>query len=90
MTKKAKDRDVIHDALNSDCLEAFDHVYAYINNELKDEEAIKQLEHHLRHCKSCFSRAQMERKINERLKKTSKPKVPKTLRKRVKNLIDNY
>ncbi|MES9991264.1 MAG: zf-HC2 domain-containing protein [Candidatus Thiodiazotropha sp.] len=76
--------------IDSDCLEAFDHVYAYINGELHDEETRARIEHHLSHCKSCFTRAEMERKINERLKVTDKPSPPAVLKKRLKNLIDEF
>jgi len=76
--------------LDSDCLEAFDHVYAYINGELKDEATITKIEHHLSHCKSCYSRAQMERKINERLKASGEPAPPRQLQARLKRLIDDF
>ncbi|MET0070046.1 MAG: zf-HC2 domain-containing protein [Candidatus Thiodiazotropha sp.] len=76
--------------IDSDCLEAFDHVYAYINGELHDEETKAKIEHHLSHCKSCYSRAEMERKINERLKVTDKPSPPELLKRRLKNLIDEF
>jgi anti-sigma factor (TIGR02949 family) len=76
--------------LDSDCLEAFDHVYAYINGELKDSETIARIEHHLSHCKSCYSRAQMERKINERLKASSEPSAPEQLQTRLKLLIEDF
>jgi len=75
---------------DSDCLEAFDHLYAYINNELKDQKTIAKIEHHLGHCKSCFSRAEMERKINERMKKSGKDEVPESLKNRLNNLMDNF
>jgi anti-sigma factor RsiW len=70
--------------------EAFDHVYAYINDELHDEETRAKIEHHLSHCKSCFSRAEMERKINEGLKATQKPSPPEPMKRRLKDLIDGF
>ncbi|MES9971918.1 MAG: zf-HC2 domain-containing protein [Candidatus Thiodiazotropha sp.] len=76
--------------IDSDCLEAFDHVYAYINGELHDEETRAKIEHHLSHCKSCYSRAEMERKINERLKTTQKPSPPEPIKRRLKDLIDGF
>lgn len=75
--------------VDSDCLEAFDHLYAYLNGELKDEVTLAKIEHHLGHCKSCFSRAQMERELNERMKKSGKDKAPETLKKRLDDLIDD-
>lgn len=76
--------------VDSDCLEAFDHLYAYLNGELKDSETLAKIEHHLGHCKSCFSRAQMERQLNERLKNSGKQKAPESLQKRLRNLLDDF
>ena len=72
-----------------DCLEAFDHLYAYLNDEIKDPIDLANIEHHLSHCKSCFSRAQIERELNERLKQSGKTEVPKALQNRLRNLIDD-
>jgi anti-sigma factor (TIGR02949 family) len=79
-----------HDIADTDCLEAFDHLYAYLNGELHDEQTTARLEHHLSHCKSCFSRAQMERQLNERLKKTGEDAAPESLRNRLHNLIKDF
>ena len=79
-----------HYTLDSDCLEAFDHVYAYLNNEIKDPETLARIEHHLSHCKSCYSRAEMERKINRRLKESRQEEATDQLRNRLKNLIDDF
>jgi anti-sigma factor (TIGR02949 family) len=79
-----------HDVIDSDCLEAFDHLYAYLNGELHDERSRAKIEHHLSHCKSCFSRAQMESELNERIKKAGKSKTPDSLQQRLRNLIKDF
>ncbi|MBW9256898.1 MAG: zf-HC2 domain-containing protein [Candidatus Thiodiazotropha sp. (ex. Lucinisca nassula)] len=78
-----------NEIIDSDCLEAFDHVYAYINGEIDDEQTLAKIEHHLSHCKSCFSRAEMERKINQRLKAAKESSPPEVLENRLKHLIDD-
>ncbi|MDH4189397.1 MAG: zf-HC2 domain-containing protein [Betaproteobacteria bacterium] len=78
------------DNLDNDCLEAFDHLYAYLNGELKDQSKVAMIEHHLQHCRSCFSRAEFEREINQRLKKTDTQSPPSSLSERMKKLIDNF
>jgi anti-sigma factor (TIGR02949 family) len=75
---------------DTDCLEAFDHLYAYLNGELDDEATNARLEHHLGHCKSCFSRAQMERELNERLKKSGKGRTPESLQNRLRDLMKDF
>lgn len=86
MTNKSDKREIV----DSDCLEAFDHLYAYINGELKDPESVAMIEHHLDHCRSCFTRAQIERRINKRLQTTAKGTTPTSLQNRLNKLIDEF
>ncbi|MBE0612869.1 MAG: anti-sigma factor [Burkholderiales bacterium] len=75
---------------DSDCLQAMDHLYAYLDGELGDHpETFAIVEHHLGHCKSCFSRAEMERVLNERLKESGKGDAPDSLKKRLRKLMNN-
>ena len=90
MSKDNDKRKPTEQILDSDCLEAFDHVYAYLNNEIEDPETLARIEHHLSHCKSCYSRAEMERKINRRLKQARQSRASDQLRNRLKNLIDDF
>ena len=77
-----------HEAHEIDCLEAFDHLYAYLNNEITNPVDLANIEHHLSHCKSCFSRAQMERELNQRLKDSGKMEMPKSLQDNLRDLLD--
>ena len=70
-----------------DCLEAFDHLYAYLNNEITNPVDLVNVEHHLSHCKSCYSRAQMERKLNQRLKETGDKELPDAVQNRLRNVL---
>lgn len=72
---------------DGDCLEAMDHLYAYLSGELHDSISLSRIEHHLSHCKSCFSRAEMEREINKRLKESSDEDSPETLKNRLRDLM---
>lgn len=83
MTNESKS----HETREIDCLEAFDYLYAYLNNEITDPVDLANIEHHLSHCKSCFSRAQMERELDQRLKMSGKAEVPESLQNRLHNLI---
>lgn len=76
---------------DSDCLEAMDHLYAYLSGELDDNpEKFAIVEHHLGHCRSCFTRAEMERVLNARLKETGKGETPESLKKRLRKLMDTF
>jgi len=74
---------------DSDCLEAIDHLYAYLNGELNDNVTLRKIEHHISHCKSCFSRAEMEREINKRLEESRKDGTPESLKNRLRDLMKN-
>jgi len=73
---------------NIDCTEAIDKLYAYLDNEIEDTESINKLEHHLKHCHSCFTRSQLEGELTLRMKEAAKKKTSKTLRHRLRNIID--
>ena len=72
-----------------DCTEAIGHLYAYLDGELKDKIALAQFEEHLNHCKSCFSRAQLEGMINRKLSSLKTDDAPESLQDRLKNIMDN-
>lgn len=71
-----------------DCLEAIGHLYAYLDGEISDETQKAEIAQHLDHCKSCYSRSQMEIAINNRLESMDKIDSPETLEKRLRNVID--
>lgn len=70
-----------------DCLQAIELLYAYLDGELDNIE-LEQFEHHLGHCKSCYSRSELETALNKRIKESSAEKVPETLQNRLKDIID--
>lgn len=53
------------------CLEAIESLYAWLDNELEDAQMTKGLEHHLSHCKSCWSRAEMEKALTEHIRRSA-------------------
>lgn len=70
------------------CLEAIDWLYAYLDGELKDPVTIAQIEHHLGHCRVCYSRIELERALTDRLRKSHKRDAPERLQDRVQDLLD--
>jgi len=52
------------------CLEAIETLYAWLDNELDPSQAAS-FEHHLKHCKSCFSRAELERALTGHIRRSS-------------------
>ena len=78
-----------HDIEEIDCLEAIDNLYAYLDGELSDEETLARFKKHLGHCKSCYSRSEMEGVINERIKENGKGKMPESLKSRITDFLDD-
>jgi anti-sigma factor (TIGR02949 family) len=72
------------------CLQAIEAFYAYLDGELDDPESIADFEHHLDHCRSCFSRIEMEKALNARIRKSAKRETPEALRERVGKLLDKF
>ena len=73
-----------------DCLEAIDNLYAYLDGELKDEESILKFKQHLAHCRSCYSRSELEGELNQRIKISGKDATPASLQNRLRKLIKDF
>lgn len=87
MTKDSGSKDNESNIEEIDCLEAIEMLYAYLDGELDDNE-LAQYEHHLGHCKSCFSRSQLETALNKRIQQSAKDEAPAEVQSRLRNLID--
>ena len=87
MTKDSGSKDNESNIEEIDCLEAIEMLYAYLDGELDGEE-LAQYEHHLGHCRSCFSRSQLETALNKRIQDSGKDEAPDALQNRLRNLID--
>ena len=72
------------------CLAAIEAFYAYLDGELDDPESIGDFEHHLEHCRSCFSRIEMEKALNKRMRAAAKRESPEDLRDRVNKLMEKF
>jgi len=69
------------------CLEAIEWLYAWIDGEL-DQASIGQLEKHIEHCQSCFSRREMEQALTERIRESRGEMASPELRQRLDKLLD--
>jgi anti-sigma factor (TIGR02949 family) len=71
-----------------DCLEAIDSLYAWLDGELDDQNVLARFEAHLDHCRSCYSRAEMEKALSRCIREAGESEVPATLQHRLHELID--
>ena len=72
------------------CLGAIEAFYAYLDGELSDPAAIEDFERHMSHCRSCFSRAEVERLLNRRMQEAGTGTAPDDLKNRVRRLLDEF
>jgi anti-sigma factor (TIGR02949 family) len=70
------------------CLQAIEAFYAYLDGEIEDPKSIEEFEHHMRHCRSCYSRADVEKLLSQRIADSAKTKTPEMLQNRLRNLMD--
>lgn len=71
-----------------DCEEALRRLAGFLDRELGQQSAV-EVERHLETCRSCYSRAEFERRLRERLREDLKETaVPPGLERRVRRLLD--
>jgi anti-sigma factor (TIGR02949 family) len=72
------------------CLEAIEALYAYLDGEVHDPQSLARIEHHLGHCRSCFSRMEIERALTAHVRKSRRSRAPAALQARLRNLLDSF
>ena len=71
------------------CEQALERLQEFIDRELPETE-YKNVERHLRRCRSCFSRKEFESQLRQRLSALSSDDVPAKLRDRIRDLIKRF
>lgn len=74
---------------NVTCEEALKRLYDYLSHGLSAADAA-EVEHHLQICRACFSRADFERQLKERLAAIGREPAPEALQKRIRELLRDY
>jgi len=76
------------ESTNMQCDDALRLLAQYLDRELSDGEHA-DMERHLRTCRSCFSRAEFERRLKGELAALTAADVPTALQDRIRVLLDN-
>lgn len=71
------------------CEEVIVHLLSYLDGEI-DAEKRRQIDHHLEECRGCFSRAEFEKALRQKVKQLGKEQSPRSLQKRLKGLVDRF
>ena len=71
------------------CIEAINDLYAYLDGELDDPEAVAKFEHHLEHCAACYSRIELETALGRLIRNSAEENAPVRLQRRLRKLLDD-
>jgi anti-sigma factor (TIGR02949 family) len=72
-----------------DCEEAIGRLFEFLDREL-DPALEREMERHLAACRGCFSRAEFERRLRERVAEATRAEAPPRLRERVRLIIGRF
>jgi anti-sigma factor (TIGR02949 family) len=72
------------------CLQAIEALYAYLDGELDDPASVEKFEHHMRHCRSCYTRTEIEQLLTTRVRESDRSRAPAVLRGRIRKLMDEF
>lgn len=71
------------------CEQVLEQLFAFLDEEL-DDALQEQIGHHLARCRGCFSRAEFERRLRQRIREASEESAPARLRRRVRGLLNEF
>ena len=72
-----------------DCEEVVRLLFVYLDGEIGDEQR-RDVEHHLALCRSCFSRAEFEKRLRLHLAKLGHEEVPAPLEQRIRSFMTKF
>jgi mycothiol system anti-sigma-R factor len=74
---------------NLRCEEVIALLLSYLDGEIDDAKRA-QIDHHLEECRGCFSRAEFEKALRDRVRQAGDRQPPASLQDRIKALIDRF
>lgn len=71
------------------CEEVIEQLFEFLDNEL-DPGRSAEIDRHIERCRDCFTRAQFERRLREKVRDAGEAKAPDRLHGRIKGLLDRF
>lgn len=71
------------------CEEVVERLFEYMDREL-DSYTSAEIQRHLERCHDCFSRAEFERQLRERVARSGQQEAPERLRHRIREMIERF
>jgi anti-sigma factor (TIGR02949 family) len=72
-----------------DCEQALRHLFDFIDHELDDDER-DAMQRHLATCRSCFSRANFENRLKDKLRELRRDEPGEDASERIKRLLQSF
>ncbi|MGH8727352.1 MAG: anti-sigma factor family protein [Burkholderiales bacterium] len=71
------------------CEEALKNLFAYLDQELEEHDR-EAMDAHLHDCRSCYSRAEFEKRLKTRLAQSGSEAPPVELRERIRKILKQF
>jgi mycothiol system anti-sigma-R factor len=71
------------------CEDAVKSLFEYLDHQLGDEER-QAMDAHLHKCRSCFSRAEFEKRLKAKLAQSGKEEAPAELKQRIRKILQDF
>lgn len=72
------------------CEEVIEQLFVYLDRELADPELSAAIDEHLERCRDCYTRAEFEKKLRNKVAETTASKAPERLYRRIRGLLDQF
>ncbi len=71
------------------CEEVIEHIFDYLDREL-DPTMQDRIERHLETCRDCFSRAEFEERLRQKIRAAGSERAPDRLQRRIRDMLDRF
>lgn len=71
------------------CEEVIEQLFDYLDREL-DNEVSERMDRHLERCRDCFTRAEFEKRLREKVNEAVEVEAPDSLRRRIRRVLDEF
>lgn len=71
------------------CEDVLSQLYDYLDSEI-DGPTEEDINHHLHHCRECFSRAEFEKMLRKKVSETGESQAPEDVKARLASLIKRF
>lgn len=71
------------------CEEVIEQLFDHLDREL-DNEVSERMDRHLERCRDCFTRAEFEKRLREKVNEAVEVEAPDSLRRRIRRVLDEF